>query len=155
MSADLELRQELVEIRLPHGEMSTSSVKASSQSSEITDDGIRTSSSTGSSSSSTGEELQQNFQTPKTGSEKGSTSKGGEGGEGGERENEQCRTPSSPGNMIPAIHSCPPAPKKQRPSAVSCKRKLVFFDQVVARDEIDSFFKQFSIDVNSKRRCLV
>lgn len=152
MSADLELRQELVEIRLPHGEMSTSSVKASSQSSEITDDGIRTSSSTGSSSSSTGEELQQNFQTPKTGSEKGSTSKGGEGGE---RESEQCRTPSSPGNMIPAIHSCPPAPKKQRPSAVSCKRKLVFFDQVVARDEIDSFFKQFSIDVNSKRRCLV
>lgn len=155
MSADLELRQqELLEIRLPP-EM-TSSEKASSQSSEITDevDGIR------STNSSSGEQQQQgeeenNCQTPKAGkpSEKGSTSKKEEEEE---EESGQCRTPNSPGNMIPVILSCPPAPKKQRTSVVSCKRKLVFFDQVVARDEIDSFFRQFAIDVvNSKRRCLV
>ncbi|CAI9296182.1 unnamed protein product [Lactuca saligna] len=57
---------------------------------------------------------------------------------------EECVTPTSPEHRIPEILSCPPAPKKQRHGASpSCKRRLTEFQffEVVARDEIDSFFK--------------
>jgi len=55
-------------------------------------------------------------------------------------EQQQCQTPRSPSHTIPEITVCPPAPKKQRRSAPSCKRRLSEFE-IVARDEIESFFK--------------
>ncbi|KAJ8528849.1 hypothetical protein K7X08_030493 [Anisodus acutangulus] len=74
------------------------------------------------------------------------------------KEPAEIRTPGSPQHLIPKILSCPPAPKKPK-KAISCKRKLLgeleFFD-VVAREEVDSFFS--SVDENSsnrKRRCLL
>ncbi|KAJ9553654.1 hypothetical protein OSB04_017699 [Centaurea solstitialis] len=58
----------------------------------------------------------------------------------------ECVTPTSPENRIPEILACPPAPKKQRRSAPSCKRRLCEFQffEVVAREEIDSFFRFLS-----------
>ncbi|XP_047323625.1 cyclin-dependent protein kinase inhibitor SMR3-like [Impatiens glandulifera] len=81
-----------------------------------------------------------------------------------ENEENECRTPTSPANRIPAIFVCPPAPKKKRP-AISCKRKLSeldFFGFVPAREEIDCFFRTISISGDQldsniksgvKRRC--
>ncbi|EXC11979.1 hypothetical protein L484_001720 [Morus notabilis] len=58
--------------------------------------------------------------------------------------NNECRTPTSAEHRIPAILSCPPAPRKPATArAPSCKRKLSeldFFD-VVNREEIDRFFR--------------
>ncbi|XP_071687007.1 cyclin-dependent protein kinase inhibitor SMR2-like [Rutidosis leptorrhynchoides] len=55
----------------------------------------------------------------------------------------ECSTPTSPEHRIPAILTCPPPPKKQRKFIPSCKRRLhrELFFEVVAGDEIDSFFK--------------
>ncbi|XP_071729112.1 cyclin-dependent protein kinase inhibitor SMR2-like [Rutidosis leptorrhynchoides] len=56
----------------------------------------------------------------------------------------ECVTPTSPEHRIPAILACPPPPRKQRRFIPSCKRRLhseFQFFEVVARDEIDSFFK--------------
>nr|GLL23375.1 cyclin-dependent protein kinase inhibitor SMR2-like [Ipomoea trifida] len=65
---------------------------------------------------------------------------------GGDREEEEeCRTPKSPRNFLPETLVCPPAPKKPRRAAPSCKRKLgdeLQFFEVVGRDEIDSFFRR-------------
>nr|GMC76177.1 cyclin-dependent protein kinase inhibitor SMR2-like [Ipomoea batatas] len=60
-------------------------------------------------------------------------------------EEEGCRTPKSPRNFLPETLVCPPAPKKPRRAAPSCKRKLgdeLQFFEVVGRDEIDSFFRR-------------
>ncbi|KAE8661593.1 Detected protein of unknown function [Hibiscus syriacus] len=64
----------------------------------------------------------------------------------------ECRTPISKENKIPAVVSCPPAPKKPKRRGVSCKRKLNFFD-IVNREEVDTFLKAASDDSVSKRRC--
>ncbi|KAI5648524.1 hypothetical protein M9H77_34529 [Catharanthus roseus] len=125
MSADLEFRPELLEIRLP-----PITVKVSSHSNLNT---------------ATHEEPD-DCQTPKITAQNHFTTDE-------EQDHELiCKTPKSPKHMIPKILSCPPAPRKPPRKVASCKRKLSelqFFD-VVSRDEIDSFFRQF--DVNSKRR---
>ncbi|KAK1396537.1 cyclin-dependent protein kinase inhibitor SMR2-like [Heracleum sosnowskyi] len=56
-------------------------------------------------------------------------------------DDEECKTPTSPGSRIPAILSCPPAPRKRRTMlrTESCKRKLEFFD-LIAFEEIEEFF---------------
>ncbi|XP_076918715.1 uncharacterized protein LOC143579228 [Bidens hawaiensis] len=70
---------------------------------------------------------------------------------------EECVTPTSPEHRIPATVACPPAPKKPRRV---CNRRLreVHFVEIVARDEIDSFFATYFelIEQNSsrKRRCV-
>ncbi|KAK9070265.1 hypothetical protein SSX86_010665 [Deinandra increscens subsp. villosa] len=60
-----------------------------------------------------------------------------------ELEVEECKTPKSSEHKIPEITTCPPAPKKQRTSSPSCKRRISEFEffEIVARDEIESFFK--------------
>ncbi|KAK9059815.1 hypothetical protein SSX86_020519 [Deinandra increscens subsp. villosa] len=74
---------------------------------------------------------------------------------------EECVTPTSTDHRIPAILICPPAPKKQRHASPSCKRRLQFqFFEIVATDEIDSFFTssyEFINNRNSsrKRRCIL
>ncbi|KAK8574467.1 hypothetical protein V6N13_034262 [Hibiscus sabdariffa] len=55
----------------------------------------------------------------------------------------ECKTPSSKENKIPA-------PKKPKRRAVSCKRSL--FD-VVNGEEVDAFFRPAFDDSVSKRRC--
>ncbi|CAI0442522.1 unnamed protein product [Linum tenue] len=59
-------------------------------------------------------------------------------------EEEECRTPKSAEFKIPAVLSCPPAPRKPRRKAIPCKRKLEpefeFFD-AVNREEVESFFR--------------
>ncbi|KAJ4837385.1 hypothetical protein Tsubulata_029282 [Turnera subulata] len=64
-----------------------------------------------------------------------------------------CRTPTSEEHKIPAILSCPPAPRKPR-RGVSCKRKLSEFDffEIVKREEVDRFF-QSAFETTAKRRC--
>ncbi|KAI3705511.1 hypothetical protein L1987_75750 [Smallanthus sonchifolius] len=56
---------------------------------------------------------------------------------------EECQTPKSPRHQIPEVTECPPAPKKQRLAAPSCKRRISEFEfyEIVARDEIESFFR--------------
>ncbi|KAI3776681.1 hypothetical protein L1987_46469 [Smallanthus sonchifolius] len=77
-----------------------------------------------------------------------------------EEEVENCQTPTSSEHKIPEITTCPPAPKKQRLSAPSCKRRISEFElfEIVARDEIESFFKSGYEFINrnsitNKRRC--
>ncbi|KAL8218302.1 hypothetical protein R6Q57_021675 [Mikania cordata] len=70
---------------------------------------------------------------------------------------ENCETPTSPKHRIPAVLSCPPAPKKQRHASPSCKRRLCEFQffEIIAGEEIDSFFKssyEFINQNSSKRR---
>ncbi|XP_039051669.1 cyclin-dependent protein kinase inhibitor SMR1-like [Hibiscus syriacus] len=69
----------------------------------------------------------------------------------------ECKTPSSKENKIPAVVSCPPAPKKPK-MTVSCKRNLSaqfqFFDRV-NREEVDAFFKAAFDDPVSKRSLFV
>ncbi|KAK9064051.1 hypothetical protein SSX86_017923 [Deinandra increscens subsp. villosa] len=74
-----------------------------------------------------------------------------------ENSEEECVTPTSPESRIPAVLSCPPAPKKQRRAAPSCKRRICEFQffEVVAGDEIDAFFRssyEFINQNSSKRR---
>ncbi|KAG4150746.1 hypothetical protein ERO13_D04G021300v2 [Gossypium hirsutum] len=67
-----------------------------------------------------------------------------------------CKTPCSKENKIPAVVSCPPAPKKPKTRPLSCKRKLspqFQFLEMVNRDEVDAFFKAAFDDSHSKRRC--
>ncbi|XP_039002293.1 cyclin-dependent protein kinase inhibitor SMR1-like [Hibiscus syriacus] len=67
----------------------------------------------------------------------------------------ECSTPTSEENKIPAVFSCPGAPRKHRKTYVSCKRKLSefqFFD-ILNRDEVDAFFESGFHDPVSKRRC--
>uniref|UniRef100_A0A5B7BZA1 Cyclin-dependent protein kinase inhibitor SMR1-like n=1 Tax=Davidia involucrata TaxID=16924 RepID=A0A5B7BZA1_DAVIN len=73
---------------------------------------------------------------------------------------DECHTPTSPEHKIPAILSCPPAPKKPK-RAVSCKRKLceLEFFEIVASEEVESFFRssfglvEFNSRAVMKRRC--
>ncbi|MCD9560702.1 hypothetical protein HAX54_019447 [Datura stramonium] len=76
----------------------------------------------------------------------------------------ECKTPKSPSFLIPKIVKCPAAPKKPRRAiSSSCKRKLQFLE-IVAGEEVESFFKIVE-DVSSsnngcnrntsKRRCLM
>ncbi|KAK4785671.1 hypothetical protein SAY86_002360 [Trapa natans] len=51
---------------------------------------------------------------------------------------EECRTPTSEENRIPAVLTCPLAPKKLR-YALSCKRKLEYFD-FLNHAKVDEFF---------------
>ncbi|MCD9560701.1 hypothetical protein HAX54_019446 [Datura stramonium] len=54
---------------------------------------------------------------------------------------DDCKTPKSPPFLIPKILKCPAAPKKpRRVISSSCKRKLQFLE-VVARQEVESFFR--------------
>ena len=70
------------------------------------------------------------------------------------RSSSECLTPTSEENKIPAVLSCPPAPRKPRKRAVSCKRKLseLQFFEIVNREEVDAFFKAGFDDPISKRR---
>ncbi|KAG9136604.1 hypothetical protein Leryth_020270 [Lithospermum erythrorhizon] len=61
---------------------------------------------------------------------------------GSRNDGKECHTPRSPQHMIPKILSCPPAPKKPRRAAPSCKRQLQFFE-ITAREEMESFFRMF------------
>ncbi|XP_023757036.1 cyclin-dependent protein kinase inhibitor SMR1 [Lactuca sativa] len=77
-----------------------------------------------------------------------------------DQEVEECRTPTTIQHRIPQLNTCPPPPKKQRPSAPSCRRRLSEFDffESVARDEIESFFRSSYEIINQqsstkKRRC--
>lgn len=129
MSTDLQLRQELLEIRCP---ALTITVNLSSSSDVVNDD-------------NTSAVIQSQEST--------TTTSDGNGLE------DECQTPKSPRNMIPEILSCPPAPKKTR-RVVSCKRKLCDFFEIVAREEVESFFRQFEEQPNTgntaiKKRCLV
>ncbi|KAK7391500.1 hypothetical protein VNO78_19916 [Psophocarpus tetragonolobus] len=58
-------------------------------------------------------------------------------------EDESYRTPTSKESKIPAVTTCPPAPKKPKPFA-SCKRKLLdefqFFDDT-NKEDMDAFFR--------------
>ncbi|XP_057472014.1 cyclin-dependent protein kinase inhibitor SMR1-like [Actinidia eriantha] len=65
---------------------------------------------------------------------------------------DECHTPTSLEHKIPAILICPPAPKKPRNRVISSKRKLEFFE-IVAREEVDSFFRSNYGLVDAKRRC--
>ncbi|KAL3520797.1 hypothetical protein ACH5RR_018946 [Cinchona calisaya] len=132
MSTDLELRQELLEIRVP----TALNVKISQSSDNIEDD------------DQIGMIIQSQESTNIN----------------EEEEEEGCRTPKFAENMIPKILSCPPAPKKpRRVASSSCKRKLSeFFESVVGREEVESFFLQFEVVSKSvtgggvvKKRCLV
>ncbi|KAG5237817.1 cyclin-dependent protein kinase inhibitor SMR [Salix suchowensis] len=68
-------------------------------------------------------------------------------------ETDDCQTPKSEEHRIPAVLSCPPAPRKAK-RIVSCKRRLreIDFFETVNRDEVDSFF-QSSSELLTKRRC--
>ncbi|KAK6933468.1 hypothetical protein RJ641_036362 [Dillenia turbinata] len=68
---------------------------------------------------------------------------------------EECVTPKSEEHRIPAILSCPPAPKKPLQRPISCKRKLVFFEvsDVGLRDEVDEFLR-LGFEAVAKRRNL-
>ncbi|KAK4367097.1 hypothetical protein RND71_014977 [Anisodus tanguticus] len=78
---------------------------------------------------------------------------------------DECKTPKSPSCLIPKILKCPPAPKKPKRVISSCKRKLqrkLQFVEVVAREEVDSFFRivedvksSNGCNRNTKRRCLL
>ncbi|KAI3761753.1 hypothetical protein L1987_52175 [Smallanthus sonchifolius] len=77
-----------------------------------------------------------------------------------EEEVENCQTPTSSEYKIPEITTCPSAPKKQRLPVPSCKRRISEFElfEIVARDEIESFFKSGYEFINrnsitNKRRC--
>ena len=61
-------------------------------------------------------------------------------------EDEECKTPTLPGSRIPAILSCPPAPRKRRAvlRPVACKRKLEFFE-VIHFEEIEEFFNRVEL----------
>ncbi|XAR52304.1 hypothetical protein NMG60_11020291 [Bertholletia excelsa] len=68
----------------------------------------------------------------------------------------ECRTPTSPEHKIPEILSCPPAPRKPRQPAFSCKRKLceLEFFEILNREEVESFFRSnLELRVDVKRRC--
>ncbi|KDP45062.1 hypothetical protein JCGZ_01562 [Jatropha curcas] len=66
-----------------------------------------------------------------------------------------CRTPTSEEHKIPAVLSCPPAPRKPR-RMPSCKRKLSEFDffQIVKSQEVESLFRSSFDSVAPKRRCM-
>ncbi|KAG6765154.1 hypothetical protein POTOM_029172 [Populus tomentosa] len=70
-------------------------------------------------------------------------------------ETDDCQTPKSEEHKIPAVLSCPPAPRKPRRS-FSCKRKLteLEFFEIVNREEVDSFF-QSSFELLPKRRSVI
>ncbi|KAM3201042.1 hypothetical protein P3S67_026564 [Capsicum chacoense] len=54
---------------------------------------------------------------------------------------DDCKTPKSPSFCIPKMLKCPAAPKKpRRVNSSSCKRKLQFLE-IVAKEEVESFFK--------------
>ncbi|XP_039021606.1 cyclin-dependent protein kinase inhibitor SMR1-like [Hibiscus syriacus] len=67
----------------------------------------------------------------------------------------ECSTPTSEENKIPAVLSCPEAPRKHRKTHVSCKRKLSEFQffEILNRDEVDAFLEAGFHDLVSKRRC--
>ncbi|GMJ11970.1 LOSS OF GIANT CELLS FROM ORGANS, SIAMESE RELATED 1 [Hibiscus trionum] len=66
----------------------------------------------------------------------------------------ECLTPTSEENKIPAVLSCPGAPRKPRRTYASCKRKLSEFQffEILNRDEVDAFFEAGFHDSISKRR---
>ncbi|OMO87242.1 hypothetical protein CCACVL1_09170 [Corchorus capsularis] len=70
---------------------------------------------------------------------------------------ELCLTPTAEENKIPAVLSCPPAPRKPKRKPVSCKRKLsdqFDFFEIVNREEVDEFFRAAGFDDSfNKRRC--
>ncbi|KAL2533887.1 cyclin-dependent protein kinase inhibitor SMR1 [Abeliophyllum distichum] len=71
----------------------------------------------------------------------------------GEDSEEYCQTPKSRECMIAKVLSCPPAPRKPKPS---CKRKLHY--EMVSREETESLFRMFEANINgatTKKRCLV
>ncbi|KAL7198294.1 hypothetical protein ACSBR2_020737 [Camellia fascicularis] len=67
---------------------------------------------------------------------------------------EECRTPTSQDHKIPAIQTCPPAPRKQG-HVFSRKRKFPEsqFFEATCREEIDSFFRSsFELSGVPKKR---
>ncbi|KAJ8551471.1 hypothetical protein K7X08_021486 [Anisodus acutangulus] len=74
---------------------------------------------------------------------------------------DECQTPKSPSFSIPKNLKCPAAPKKPQRVISSCKRKLQFVE-IVAREEVESFFRivedaksSNGCNRNTKRRCLL
>ncbi|KAJ9159870.1 hypothetical protein P3X46_025327 [Hevea brasiliensis] len=68
---------------------------------------------------------------------------------------DECRTPTSEEHKIPAILSCPPAPRKPRRRTVLRKRKLSEFEffEIVNRQEVESFFgSSFEVVAPAKKR---
>ncbi|KAL2324947.1 hypothetical protein Fmac_024005 [Flemingia macrophylla] len=58
-------------------------------------------------------------------------------------EDDSYRTPTSKESRIPAMMTCPPAPKKAKPF-ISCKRKLLDefqFFEVTNKEDMDAFFR--------------
>ncbi|XP_061363806.1 cyclin-dependent protein kinase inhibitor SMR6-like [Gastrolobium bilobum] len=58
-------------------------------------------------------------------------------------DDESYRTPTSKESKIPAILTCPPAPRKSK-AFVSCKRKLLDefqFFEVTNKEDMDAFFR--------------
>ncbi|CAN4115053.1 unnamed protein product [Withania somnifera] len=69
----------------------------------------------------------------------------------------ECKTPKSPSFCIPKSLICPAAPKKpKRAISSACKRKLQFLE-IVAEEEVESFFKivEDGCNRNIKRRCVM
>ncbi|XVF75655.1 hypothetical protein PTKIN_Ptkin13bG0204400 [Pterospermum kingtungense] len=67
----------------------------------------------------------------------------------------KCLTPTSEESKIPTVLSCPPAPRKPRKRAISCKRKLqseLESFEIVNREEVDAFFKAAGFDDSISKR---
>ncbi|KAL3530484.1 hypothetical protein ACH5RR_009806 [Cinchona calisaya] len=67
-------------------------------------------------------------------------------------DDEECKTPISQDQKIPAPQSCPPAPRKRK-RGVSCKRKktkLQFFENNTdQKEEVESFFRSSSCEIST------
>ncbi|XP_057980566.1 cyclin-dependent protein kinase inhibitor SMR1-like [Malania oleifera] len=70
-------------------------------------------------------------------------------------EQSMCRTPTSEEHKIPAVLSCPRAPRKRR-AVVSCKRRLSWeleFCEIVQPEQLDELFQSsFKAVAGAKKR---
>ncbi|WCJ19214.1 hypothetical protein M5689_001511 [Euphorbia peplus] len=69
------------------------------------------------------------------------------------QETEECRTPTSQENKIPALLSCPPAPRKPI-RKISCKRKLSPDFEFYEIVDLESIFRlRFADSLAKRKRC--
>nr|XP_027125716.1 cyclin-dependent protein kinase inhibitor SMR2-like [Coffea arabica] len=70
---------------------------------------------------------------------------------GTNHEEDQCKTPVSQDQKIPAPQTCPPAPKKPKRRGISRKRKLskLQFFEKTGQEEVESFFQSSSSEMSS------
>ncbi|OIW09033.1 hypothetical protein TanjilG_16260 [Lupinus angustifolius] len=64
---------------------------------------------------------------------------------------EECKTPTRSSNQIPAILTCPPAPRKKKREKLSAF-ELSFFEDINA-EEIDVFFKSMYEFTRANKKC--